>query len=275
MTLTYAVNLSILFTELPLLDRPAAAAAAGFDAVELWWPFPEPVPAAADVDALVGALDAAGVRLVAMNFAAGDVAAGERGWLSQPANSARFRDNVDAMVRIASRTGCRLFNALYGKRVPGVDPAEQDSLAVENLAFAARTVSDLGGIVLVEPQTRADNVGYPLPRPPTSSPCSTACGDGPARRTCACSRTCTTWRATVTTCRTCWRRISTGSATCRSPTRPAVTSPVPVSSTSPPCSTSSTVPATPATSSPSTSRSARAPRRSAGSPVDAHGERAV
>lgn len=162
MTLTYAVNLSILFTELPLLDRPAAAAAAGFDAVEMWWPFPEPVPAAADVDALVGALDAAGVRLVAMNFAAGNVAAGERGWLSQPANSARFRDNVDAMVRIASRTGCRLFNALYGKRVPGVDPAEQDSLAVENLAFAARTVSDLGGIVLVEPQTRADNVGYPL-----------------------------------------------------------------------------------------------------------------
>ena len=38
-TLRYDVNLSILFTELPLLERPAAAAAAGFDAVEMWWPF--------------------------------------------------------------------------------------------------------------------------------------------------------------------------------------------------------------------------------------------
>lgn len=162
MTLRYAVNLSILFTELPLLDRPAAAAAAGFDAVELWWPFPEPVPDASDVDALVRALDAAGVTLVAMNFAAGDVTAGERGWLSQPADSARFRDNVGAMTQIASRTGCRLFNALYGKRVPGVDPEEQDTLAADNLAFAARAVGELGGTVLVEPQTRADNEGYPL-----------------------------------------------------------------------------------------------------------------
>lgn len=162
MTLRYAVNLSILFTELPPHDRPAAATAAGFDAVELWWPFPDPVPTAADVDTLLGSLDAAGVRLVAMNFAAGDVAAGERGWLSQPANSARFRDNVGAMVRIASRTGCRLFNALYGNRVPGVDPEEQDSLAVDNLAYAARAVGEFGGTVLVEPQTRADNEGYPL-----------------------------------------------------------------------------------------------------------------
>ena len=42
----FNVNLSILFTELPLLERPAAAAAAGFTAVELWWPWVDaPVPA--------------------------------------------------------------------------------------------------------------------------------------------------------------------------------------------------------------------------------------
>ncbi len=38
----FDVNLSILFTEVLLLERPAMAAAAGFDAVELWWPFAEP-----------------------------------------------------------------------------------------------------------------------------------------------------------------------------------------------------------------------------------------
>lgn len=37
--LRFDVNCSILFTELPLLARPAAAKAAGFDAVEFWWPF--------------------------------------------------------------------------------------------------------------------------------------------------------------------------------------------------------------------------------------------
>ncbi|GFN08239.1 hypothetical protein Smic_67950 [Streptomyces microflavus] len=40
----FDVNLSILFTELPLLERPAAAAAAGFTAVELWWPWIETPP---------------------------------------------------------------------------------------------------------------------------------------------------------------------------------------------------------------------------------------
>ena len=46
----YAVNCSILFTELPLLERPAAARQAGFDAVEFWWPWPVAVPTDAEVD---------------------------------------------------------------------------------------------------------------------------------------------------------------------------------------------------------------------------------
>ena len=55
--LRFDVNCSILFTELPLLERPAAARAAGFDAVEFWWPFADPVPADHEVDAFVGALE--------------------------------------------------------------------------------------------------------------------------------------------------------------------------------------------------------------------------
>ena len=50
--LRYTVNCSMLFTELPLLERPAAVKAAGFDAVEFWWPFAEAVPSDRDVDAL-------------------------------------------------------------------------------------------------------------------------------------------------------------------------------------------------------------------------------
>ena len=54
--LPYLANCSLLLTELPLLERPAAARAAGFDGVELWWPLPDRPPDADDVDAFVAAL---------------------------------------------------------------------------------------------------------------------------------------------------------------------------------------------------------------------------
>ena len=49
----FEVNLSILFTELPLLERPAAARRPGFDAVEFWWPLPVAVPSDTELDAFV------------------------------------------------------------------------------------------------------------------------------------------------------------------------------------------------------------------------------
>ena len=53
--LRFDVNCSILFTELPLLKRPGAARTAGFDAVEFWWPFADPVPGDREIDAFTGA----------------------------------------------------------------------------------------------------------------------------------------------------------------------------------------------------------------------------
>lgn len=81
-SLRYEVNCSILFTELPLWRRPAAAKAAGFDAVELWWPFAEAVSSDRGVEALVRAVRDVGVQLVALNFAAGDMSSGDRGPVS-------------------------------------------------------------------------------------------------------------------------------------------------------------------------------------------------
>ena len=82
--LPYEVNCSILFTELPLLERPAAVKRAGFDAVEFWWPFAEAVPADTEVDAFVAAVENAGVQLVGLNFFAGDMPGGDRGLVSWP-----------------------------------------------------------------------------------------------------------------------------------------------------------------------------------------------
>jgi hydroxypyruvate isomerase len=150
--LRYLANCSMLFTEWALLDRPAAAKATGFDAVEFWWPWPDrPVPSDADVDGFVRAIRDSGVRLVGLNFFAGDLAGPDAGVLSIPSRSAQFRDNLDVAVGIGEQLGVVAFNALYGNRVDGVLPAEQDELGRENLGRAAQAAGRIGASVLVEP----------------------------------------------------------------------------------------------------------------------------
>lgn len=146
----FDVNCSILFTELPLLQRPAAAKAAGFDAVEFWWPFAAAVPPMSEVEAFIEAVRDAGVQLVGLNFFAGDMGGGDRGVVSWPARSAEFRDNVELVAMIGAATGCRSFNALYGNRIAHLHRDVQEETAVANLAFAATAMARIGGTVLVE-----------------------------------------------------------------------------------------------------------------------------
>jgi hydroxypyruvate isomerase len=158
--MSYTVNASILLTELPLRERPAAVADAGFDAVEFWWPFAEAVPAADEVDAFVSAIQDAGVQLTGLNFFAGDMPSGDRGLVSWVGREDEFRANVDVVVSIGQRLGTKAFNALYGNRQDDVDPQEQDDLAVQNLAHAGAAVAAIGGVVLLEPVSGMD--AYPL-----------------------------------------------------------------------------------------------------------------
>lgn len=146
-----SANVSMLFTEVPYPDRFAAASDAGFRAVESWWPFADATPAEAEIDGLVAAIQTAGVRLTGLNFFAGDMPAGARGIVSDPARVDEFRANVAVMVGIAERTGCRHFNALYGAGLDGVSATRHEETAVENLAFAADALAALGGTVLIEP----------------------------------------------------------------------------------------------------------------------------
>jgi hydroxypyruvate isomerase len=160
----FNVNLSILFTELPLLERPAAAAAAGFTAVELWWPWVDsPTPEQSELDALKQAIEDAGVQLTGLNFYAGQLPGPDRGALSIPGGeSVRFHDNIDVAADFAESLGCRALNALYGNRVEGVDPAEQDELALENLVLAARAANRIGAILLIETLNKPESPRYPL-----------------------------------------------------------------------------------------------------------------
>jgi hydroxypyruvate isomerase len=150
--LPYAANCALLFTEVGLLARPAAARAAGFDAIEFWWPWPDqPMPPDAEIDKFIAAVRDAGVQLIGLNFFAGDVAGADCGVLSIPARSAEFRDNIAVTVGIGKALGVPAFNALYGNRVSEATPQQQDDLAAENLALAAEAAAAIDATVLVEP----------------------------------------------------------------------------------------------------------------------------
>ncbi len=113
------------------------------------------------VDAFVAAIRDAGVQLIGLNFAAGDMPGGDRGLVSWPARSDEFRDNVD--VTVGYRRAARVRGVQRALRQPGgrrADPRQQDDLAVENLAVAAQAAGRIGGIVLVEPVSGAPR--YPL-----------------------------------------------------------------------------------------------------------------
>lgn len=157
---TYTVNASILLTDLPVLRRPAAVADAGFTAAEFWWPFPVAVPADCDVDAFVGAVQDAGIQLSGLNFFAGDMAAGDRGLVSWVGRESEFADNVDVVVGIGDRLGCRAFNALYGLRSDDVPAEQSDELGATNLRLAADAIARIGGTVLLEPVSGSP--AYPL-----------------------------------------------------------------------------------------------------------------
>ncbi|MEL0626559.1 TIM barrel protein [Salinibacterium amurskyense] len=146
----YVANCSLLFQELPLLQRPAAAYNAGFDSIEYWWPFESASPSERDVDAFVSAVDNSGAKLVGLNYFAGDLFGPDCGVVSLPERQAEFRDSVEIATAIGSRLKVGAFNALYGNRVETSTPEAQDELAIHSLGFAADAAATIGATVLIE-----------------------------------------------------------------------------------------------------------------------------
>jgi len=145
---TFAVNCSILFADIPLLERPAAARAAGFDAVEFRWPFAQPVPPESEVDAFVEAIRAAEVSLASFGFDHGDLDAGDRGLFASESRSERLRRNMDVVVQIGARTGCSTFVGLLG--VPDSPDKSAADVASRHFAEAGRAVAQVGGKIAIE-----------------------------------------------------------------------------------------------------------------------------
>ncbi|MFA4964616.1 MAG: TIM barrel protein [Thermoleophilia bacterium] len=154
----FSANTSILFREVPFLERFERAARAGFDAVEFWWPRGE------DLGAVAAAIADSEVEVVLVNFDAGDMPAGDRGLLSHPSRESEFRENVPVALDFANRVGCRQLNALVGVALPGEDREEQIELAVANVRWAAREAAACGVSVLIEAVNTFENGPYLVSR---------------------------------------------------------------------------------------------------------------
>ncbi|RYY58948.1 MAG: hydroxypyruvate isomerase, partial [Comamonadaceae bacterium] len=156
--LRFAANLSMLFTELPFLDRFAAARAAGFNAVEYLFPYDY------SKRELAARLRAQGLRQVLFNLPAGDWGAGERGIACHPDRVEEFRDGVHGAIDYAQALDCPQLNCLAGKLPEGVAREEAHAVLVENLRFAARRLGAAGMRLLVEPVNTHDVPGFFLAR---------------------------------------------------------------------------------------------------------------
>jgi len=113
----FAANLTMLFTELPFLDRFDAAARAGFQAVEFLFPY------AFEANDIKARLDANGLQLVLHNLPAGDWDAGERGIACHPDRVEEFRAGVERAIAYAQTLGVKQLNCLVGKARPGCPTA--------------------------------------------------------------------------------------------------------------------------------------------------------
>ena len=152
----FAANLTMLFNEVPFLDRFEKAAANGFDAVEFLFPYPY------TAQELKERLDRHNLKLVLHNLPAGDWDAGDRGVACDPNRVDEFRAGVAKAVGYATILGTPQINCLAGKAPAGASSEQLRETFVANLRFAAAELKQAGIKLLIEPINHFDIPGFYL-----------------------------------------------------------------------------------------------------------------
>ena len=152
----FCANLSMMFNEVPFLDRFAAAGRAGFEGVEFLFPYEHP---AAEIRRR---LDDAGLVQVLFNAPPGDWAAGERGTAGLPGRQGEFRDGVMRALDYAGALGAGMVHVMAGIPPTALRPGVAQATYVANLAWAAEQAVGQGVLLVVEPINHRDMPGYLL-----------------------------------------------------------------------------------------------------------------
>jgi hydroxypyruvate isomerase len=148
----FAANLTMLFNELPFLERFGAAAKAGFTAIEFLFPYDY------EKEQIAALLHAHNLQLILHNLPAGDWAAGERGIAAHPSHVDEFRAGVARAIDYATALQVPQLNCLAG--IVKDSATEARKTLVENLRFAADALQSAGLRLLLEPVNTRDIPGF-------------------------------------------------------------------------------------------------------------------
>lgn len=150
----FATNLTMMYQEHPFLDRFAAAAKDGFQAVEFLFPYEHPAAAIAAL------LEENGLQQVLFNAPPGNWAAGERGCTALPGREEEFRAGFERALEYAQALKCPRIHAMAGLAPAGGDRARMRATYVANLAWAAEKARAQDVDVLIEPIAQRNIPGF-------------------------------------------------------------------------------------------------------------------
>jgi hydroxypyruvate isomerase len=145
-------NISMMFTEVPVVERLAAAQAAGFDGVEIQFPERD------DIAALAAESRKIAMPIVLINVPRGPGDA--VGLAALPGQEQAYRTAVAECARNAEALGARKVNVLAGRPPTDADPADCARVLRENLIHAAEVMQEIGVQAMIEPVNRGDVPGF-------------------------------------------------------------------------------------------------------------------
>lgn len=151
-----AANIGLLFPELPPLERIAAARTAGFDGIELLFPYD------LDPNAVRRAAEAAAMPIVQLNSPAGDRAAGEVGFAALPGREQQFRQSIEVAFAFLKACGSSQLHVVAGVPAPAMEAKAVRDTYVRNLQWVADEAASFGARIMIEPLNDRDMPGYAL-----------------------------------------------------------------------------------------------------------------
>jgi hydroxypyruvate isomerase len=154
--LKWSANLTMLFKDVPFINRLQAAADAGFGVVEFMWPI------GVDLDALVAATRASGMKVALFNVDSGDVPSGDRGFPNDPSKRDWWRERARVAIDLAERLGCSRINVQAGNEVSGLSRQAMFDCLSGNLQWVLEQTQ--ATTFFLEPLNRFEHTRYILGR---------------------------------------------------------------------------------------------------------------